>query len=149
MCDFDPRLLAAYHDGELDVVDRARVEAHVGHYAACAEELAALRETAQLICGSGIDDLTGGELSRLHHAIDDAATDRPILRLGGAIGVIAASILIVSCAWLMELPSSDGHGNFSGAAQQVRITRPEPWEQMAMFRPSPIDALNGSAAVDH
>src|SRR5690242_15226688 len=101
MCDLDPNLLAAYHDGELNAADRARVDAHVERCATCAEELRSLRETTQLLAGVGVgfDDLTEAELARLHQAIDGADVDRPILRLGGAIGVIAASILIVSCAW--------------------------------------------------
>src|SRR5690349_15847006 len=118
MCDFDPQFLAAYHDDELGPADRARVENHVRTCPACAAQLTALRDTSQLFVVRGADDeLTPDELARVHTAVDVAAAetiDAPILRLGTAIGVVAASILVVSCAWLTDLPKRATNGNGGG-----------------------------------
>src|SRR5690349_1789363 len=118
MCDLDIQLLAAYHDGELGPADRARVESHLLACASCATELRLLRETSRRFADERFDDLAPDELARLHAAIDEAESDRPLLRIAGAIGVIAASILIVSCAWLMDLPRGT-----SGASGNAVATR--------------------------
>src|SRR5689334_10320193 len=124
----DPQLLSAYHDGELDDIGtRQRVDVHLRNCPACAEELQAIRDASQLIAASGLVDLTEAELARVHEAIDDAS-DRPILRVGGMLGAAAASLLIVSCAWLMDLPANNRPAT-APPTSTARMTAPaQPWE---------------------
>src|SRR4029079_1855128 len=105
MSECDEQVLSAYVDGELDAAARERVEAHVQTCGGCAEEIRSLRETSRLLRGYPFADVDREELARAHEAIDEAV-DQPVWRLGFTLGVIAASVLIVSCAWLMELPSA-------------------------------------------
>src|SRR5262245_49453623 len=98
----ESHLLSAFFDGELPLADQSRVETHLRDCATCAAELRAIRESSQLLRAHRFIDLSQEELSDLHRAIDDASDERPILRLGLTLGTLAASILIVSGAWLME-----------------------------------------------
>ncbi len=130
-------ILNAYIDGELDPARRRELEQHLAACADCARELAGLREVTELFRSSPLPAIQSGELTRIHNAIDDDA-DRPILRLGGALGTIAASILIVASAWLMQLPSSPSktlHPQSTASAQA--------WEQVAMtLRVEPPSTMN-------
>jgi anti-sigma factor RsiW len=134
MSNCDPQLLSAYHDGELDAATRQRVEVHLRDCPACAEELQGIRDASQLIAAGGSADhslLTDEELARVHDAIDDTS-DRPILRIGAMLGAAAASLLIVSCAWLMDLPRQD-HPAAPPPISAARFTAPaQPWEEIAV-----------------
>src|SRR5436305_9445794 len=103
MSDCDAQLLSAYIDGELLPADRDRLEAHVRNCPACAQELEVMRGVSGALRDIQFDELKPHELSRIHEAIDESA-DQPILRVGMALSAVAASILIVGSAWLMELP---------------------------------------------
>lgn len=136
MSDCDPQLLSAYIDGELLPVDRDRMEAHVRNCPACAQELELLRGLSSALRDVQFDELNASELRQIHSAIDESA-DQPILRLGLTLSAIAASILVVGSAWLMELP---------GASRTPAVaTTPSPsWEQMAMtLSPGPLMEAGG------
>jgi anti-sigma factor RsiW len=145
----DEQTLSAYADGELSGGGRATVEAHLRECAECRGILEQIRESSRMLREYPFDDLRDEELAHAHAAIDDAS-DRPILRLGFSLGVIAASVLIVSCAWLYELRGD----NRPDLPQQV-VTRVAPpiapnapnapnapapqWERMAMtLRADPL-----------
>ena len=119
------QLLGAYLDGELAGEQRARVEEHLRNCAPCDRELKLLRDASRLLAEHPFQDITDRELKSLHEAIDSEIASRPIWRIGGALSVIAASVLIVSCAWLMEMPSSGGNASSASAGLQ-------PWEHVAM-----------------
>ena len=104
----DASRLSAYLDGELDAVAREQVEAHLAACPSCAAELASLRSVSSAVASYNFDDLRPEELARLHHAIDDSMIedDPAIWRLGGTLGLIAASILVVAGTWLAVLPAS-------------------------------------------
>ncbi|HEX8520797.1 MAG TPA: zf-HC2 domain-containing protein [Tepidisphaeraceae bacterium] len=128
MAECDPVSLNAYVDGELDAQAKERVERHLFDCASCAREVAMLRAVSEMVRNGIEDELSPDELSRLHHAIDDDA-DRPIFRLGGVLGTIAASVLIIGAAWMMELPAPAPnaprlHSRTTASSQS--------WEQVAM-----------------
>jgi anti-sigma factor RsiW len=132
MCDLDPQLLSAFHDEELDSAARQRVEAHLLTCSACASELRLMREASQLLATYTPADLNDRELGRLHEAIDETA-DRPILRIGGMLSAAAASLLIVSCAWLMDMPARHRANSATPPTATARVNAPaQPWEQLAI-----------------
>jgi anti-sigma factor RsiW len=116
------------------------VEAHVGTCCLCAAELAEIRKLSGLIHTTAQARATADlpqrdELRRIHRAIGRTATaanDRPLLRIAGVFSAVAASVLIISSAWLMELP---GNASVSPGRSHPMIARtafPEPWEQVAL-----------------
>jgi len=124
MDECDSQLLAAYMDGELDAAAKARVEEHLKSRVMCAQELELLKSASQLISSYDFQDITDEEITRIHDAVDEVA-DQRVWRIGGAMGLIAASVLIVSVAWLNVL---------SPRTQKNTVaTAPAPaWERMAM-----------------
>src|SRR5690242_406294 len=104
MSECNSQLLSAYADGELSADQRAQVDAHMLSCPKCAAELTQLRESSRSLSDFGFADITPAELQSIHDAVDRAA-DRPIWRIGGTLGVIAASILIISAAWLAQIPA--------------------------------------------
>lgn len=124
--------LSALIDGELDPPTRMRVTAHVKSCAHCAAELEALREVADFAAGAEFDEIRDDELSRAHFRIDELVDrsmhdldDRPILRIGGWIALVAASLLVVCGTWLAVLPRE------KPAVAKTPSPAPE-WEQVAM-----------------
>src|SRR5215475_3372679 len=99
MSECDEQLLGAYHDGELNHADRARFEQHLATCPSCSAELARLRDASQLTVDYPFQDITAKELKNLHQAIDESNEDQFVLRIGGTLGLIAASILVVGFAW--------------------------------------------------
>lgn len=124
----DQSILSSYIDGELDPEAQARVEKHLSECPDCTREVASLRAVSDMLKNEITDELSPASLSRIHEAIDEDA-DRPILRLGGVLGTIAASVLIIGAAWMMELPSPAPasprlHSQLTASSQS--------WEQVAM-----------------
>ena len=123
-------------DGELAGKVRADVEGHLRECSECAKYLAELRDMRAVFDQAELDELTPLELARLHAAID-AAVDAPIWRLGGLIGAVAASILIISAAWLAQMPPA-------APTRVSHVTRPaQDWEKVAMTLR--VDVPSGSA----
>lgn len=128
--------LGAYHDGELPEDQRRSVEEHVRACPVCADMLRSLDDTSAIFAQHAFDELTADELARVHEALDQAES-QPLLKLVRVLTVVAASILLISCAWLMELPSTAG-----SIARQPVIRHAEPWEQVATsLRPDPLSLI--------
>lgn len=141
MSECDAQLLSAYADGELDAASTQRVEQHIASCTACADEIRSLRETSRMLKSYPFADIDRDELARAHDAID-AAVDQPILRLGFTLGALAASVLIVSCAWLMELPKASPSPQVGPPIQQPQ------WERMATtLKAEPFRSMNGDTAM--
>ena len=140
MSECDEQLLGAYHDGELSAADRARVEQHLAGCAECTATLQQLREASRLLNEYPFQDITPRELSRLHQVIDEeaAADEQVLFRIGGTMGLIAASILVVGFAWLRQLPPTASPTGGSNPTQLAG--RPVPaWERVAITqRPDPF-----------
>jgi anti-sigma factor RsiW len=146
----DEQLLGAYHDGELAADDRARVERHLGACPACARVLEQLRDGSRRLRQYPFQDLTPAELRELHQAIDDAAGSdadgRRIWRIGGSVGLIAASILVVGVTWFNVLPARPSPPPGSGdrtapapAAEAIATAPGQEWQRMAMtLHPDPL-----------
>jgi len=129
------QLLGAYHDGELDAVTALDVEAHVKTCPACSADLRAIGSLAGLIHQSEKGEgVRPQELRRMHEAISVVAAEgreAPLLRIAGGLAAMAASVLIISSVWLVELtggPSSPTPGPVVVAPTAF----PQPWEQVAM-----------------
>ena len=134
--DCDVQLLSAYHDGELEGADRARVEAHLRQCDACASELAGIRESSRLLREAPFDELTRADLEKIRHAVDDV-DDYRIWRIGGSLGLVAASILVIGMAWLNALPSrtmTPTGGGTNVATTTTTTTQPafQAWERTAV-----------------
>ena len=119
-------LLSAFVDGELAPAEHQRVAAHVAACASCQAEVQSLRELSSAFAAYRIDALKPDERTRLHQHLDEQV-DAPIWRLAGAVGLIAASILIVAATWLAAIPSP---GPRTGNATVA--TTPAEWEQIAL-----------------
>lgn len=149
-CPFQSQV-GSYHDGELagDATARTTVERHLANCATCADELTWLRRVSTTLAKSGDDGvLAPATLDRIHDAVDaeaDAAEAarfdlRRLYRAAGALSAVAASILVLSCAWLNTLPDRGGstRGNTGPTPQQV-ASMPEAWERVAVdLRADPV-----------
>jgi hypothetical protein len=134
--------VALLHDGELEPVDAAFVRAHAAHCPACAAELAALRELSARIAAdlSSLDEADDAPLVAMHRAVDRAArteradlTPLPLLRTAGLLGAMAASVLIVAGAWLLDAPRGSlptGAATIPGINDQL-VAIPPDWERIA------------------
>jgi anti-sigma factor RsiW len=100
-CEFTNKI-EAYHDGELDPSQRALVELHLAHCDDCRHVLNRLQAMSALIASSEQPRLSQISRYRLHQKID-AAMERGLLRLAWTMSGIAASVLLVSSAWLMRV----------------------------------------------
>jgi anti-sigma factor RsiW len=102
------QLLGAYHDAELDAQTQADVHQHVQTCDLCRDQLGQIRRLSGLIRtadGNRPDDaIRPDELRRIHNAVRQVEHDRPLLRIAGFMSAVAASLLIISAAWLAELP---------------------------------------------
>jgi anti-sigma factor RsiW len=129
MSECDEQLLGAYFDGELDAAGRATVEAHLRDCPACARQIELLAGAAKVLRDYPFHDITALERARLHQAVENVAVDRPIWRIGGAMGLIAASILIVGLAWLRAIPATMSAAPNAGS---VAVAPAQPWERVAI-----------------
>lgn len=122
----EPQLLSAYLDDELSSQDRDRIEQHLAVCEACSAELASLRASAALVRRHSFDDLKPLELERLHQAIRRESSEQSVFRLGMVLSAMAASVLIICSAWLMDAPGSTA----GPGPTYVRIESPQ-WERVA------------------
>jgi anti-sigma factor RsiW len=127
----DTQVLSAYLDHELDPRSERSVEAHLRQCPDCAQELRSLTQISDWASNPPIEaDLTPGELAEIHDVVDESAGRDRILRWCGVAGVIAASILVISGAWLAALP--DGPTAMHANLPLARATTPEEsWEELA------------------
>lgn len=135
VCD-EQLLLSAYLDGELDAAARDRVEQHVRGCAACAAELGMLRDASRQLREYPFEGIRADELADLHRVVEEAGEQR-IWRIGGTIGLIAASVMIIGMAWLKALPAPSGA---AGATVAVQSAKPQAaWEKTAVtLRAEPL-----------
>ena len=135
VCD-EQLLLSAYLDGELDAQRAQRVEQHVRGCAACAAELEMLRDASRQLREYPFEDITATELADLHRGVEESGDEQKIWRIGGTIGLIAASVMIVGMAWLKALPAPSARPGSGNIAVQ---TKPQPWEKTAItLRADPV-----------
>ena len=132
-----PNLLSAFVDGELEPHARDAVVAHLAQCVKCQAEVDELRELSSAFARQRFEGLRPQERARLHAALEERV-DAPIWRLGGAIGLIAASILVVAGTWLTVIPQKP--------APMGPVASTPTWEQIASTGrvdiPSQLDQTN-------
>jgi anti-sigma factor RsiW len=132
--------LDAFHDGELQPVAREEIADHLGRCSTCARRVESLRHLSGLF-----GELKGqvarqtiepGELSAIHEAVDATASpmriDAGFIRAAGVLMTMAASVLIVSAVWLVELH----HGSAPAGSGPIATAPMQPWERVAMGDPA-------------
>lgn len=120
-------LMAACHDGEVDLHERRRLLRHAETCSDCATELAWLQSVSRTLSVTGEQDITETELERLHDAVE-AADGRNVLRIGGTLAALAASIIVVCGVWLVEIGSPAAPGR----APAVSVAEAPAWERVAV-----------------
>ena len=105
-------LIGAYYDRELDREAAAKVEAHLAGCAICTGELAGMGDlSARISTAASWSGMDRAESARLHRAVRDAGEEvsdslsLPLFRTMGLLGALAASVLIVSGVWLLDMKS--------------------------------------------
>lgn len=114
--------LESFYDGQAGPQVAREIERHLPTCAACAGELERMAQLSQLLGTIRPEPIRADELSRLHQAVD-GVEDRSVLRLVAGLSAIAASILIISSAWLYDGPRP--------ANLTVVAARQQTWEQLA------------------
>jgi anti-sigma factor RsiW len=151
-CGFESRL-DAFHDGELSAAERARVAEHVAGCASCGAALQQMQQMS-LLLGSRREDVStkvsAGELARLHAAVDRQImrsrfqVDPSFWRTAGVLSGLAASVLIVASAWLMETPAAR-----QPALSLEPVALQPDWERIAMtLRADPLPYSGPEAMPD-
>ena len=149
-CQFQSRV-AAYHDGELTAEGRRAVERHLAGCGACAAEVEWLRSVSQTLARRRGPDITPAETRRVHAAVDAASDNSApdsypisLYRAAGVLTALAASVLIVSCVWLSELPGPANPGRPQGG---VAVAEVSSWERVAItLRVDPLPSgLDGES----
>jgi anti-sigma factor RsiW len=138
-CQFQSRV-EAYHDGELPAEGRRAVEEHLARCPICAEELAWLRSVSGRLPGGRGAGLSASQLAGVHAAVDatadelvDASYPISLYRTAGTLMATAASVLIVSCVWLHELPAP------VKPIQPLSVAETPAWERVALtLRADPL-----------
>jgi anti-sigma factor RsiW len=153
-CQFD---LEAYHDGEMDAQRAGGVAEHVRSCNECAAELASLRQMSALLRGgddddrAGFADMTAAEMRRLHRAVDQmldrdayaAPAPFPMLK---ALTAMAASLLIIGMAWMMEAPQ--GRAVQQAAPASSLLASAPSWERVAVtLRVDPPSLTEGRTGL--
>jgi anti-sigma factor RsiW len=123
-CSFACRI-DAYYDGELEPEAQGAFEEHLGGCADCRRELASLRQLSGHFASTEVSSLTRTELRRLYDT-PKAEPERSLFSFAVGLLATAASLLIVSAAWLSEIPP------VKPAAPVVAMHDVPDWERFAM-----------------
>ena len=129
----DPIRLARYHDGELDPAGRRELEEHLRACGLCSERLRELDDLSTLLSSARREPVSQIELARIKQAHRAYRDRRGLVRMAGGLAAVAASVLVVSGAWI-----------YDGSADPIRTARtgtpsaqePE-WERVAELRADP------------
>lgn len=117
--------LEAYQDGQAGLEMAREIESHALTCAACSAELNRLMQLSELLRTARPEGIRADELARLHEAVE-SVEDRGIIRMVFGLSAVAASILIISTAWLYDVPQRGPVGPYV-----VGHVVEQPWERMA------------------
>jgi anti-sigma factor RsiW len=131
--------LDAYHDGELGDAETRDLERHLETCTSCAAELDEIHKVSEAFAGLVPTDVSPGAMARAHAAAEDAFEQaaaaegrRLLVRVAGVLTGLAASVLVVASAWLLEPPAAPtGNVDVAVAPRPARGPAAE-WERIAM-----------------
>lgn len=129
--------LGVFHDGELDPLSSAEVARHLSQCAACQRELEAIRAASRLLSAPPPDGFIDQAMARLAQSgpeiVRRARESSPaqnnttiVLPLVRLLCGMAASILVIGAAWLIEAPP---HSSSVRVSQSSAST--PAWERLA------------------
>ncbi len=127
-CKFQSRL-GAFHDRELDADTAGQLQSHLAECPECSGQLESMRSVSRWFNERGMGQLSPIGLARLHAAADVAATEarrRDLFPLAKALIGVAASVLIIAGAWLVEMPKTVGP-----TVVQQQTAPAADWERLA------------------
>lgn len=125
-CPYENRL-DRYHDGEMDEPSRSAMVHHLSECAQCRGAMVELQRLSELFRGTDAVQMTPMQRERLRsrvRAAIDSEADPRLTRMLRFWAAAAASVLIVSAAWLAETPHPT-------TPRQALAPAPA-WERMAM-----------------
>jgi len=125
-CNYKSRL-DAVHDGQLDAEQSREMTEHLSGCEECSRELENLRGLSRALSQVRFEPISQIELARIHRNLA-LREDRSLFRLGLGLSAVAASILIISMAWLTQGPSKPS----TTRTPIVSVGHLPAWEQMAM-----------------
>lgn len=136
-CQYRHRL-NAYHDAELGDAEAHELERHLETCMTCQAELEEIQAVSEAFAGLAASATSPAAMARAHAAADaaseligSAAESRHVLfRVAGLLTAVAASVLLVGSAWLLEPPAAP-----TGIGAVVIGPTPAPaaeWERIAM-----------------
>ena len=140
--------LAAYHDGQMPPERVRELERHLPSCAACSAELRDLSQLSQLLGTARPEGNRPDELARAHAAVEETEhsgiENRGVMRLIVGLSAVAASVLIISGAWLYDAPQPT-----SLQISQHQPVAEQAWERWASAGPiaSPINAPPAGMAL--
>jgi anti-sigma factor RsiW len=120
-CPFESRL-GAYHDDELDAQTSDRLAAHLTDCPQCSSSLQAIRQMSRMIASAPTRPVSQIGMARLHAVADAAAKQGTVFPLAKALLAIAASLLIIGSAWLVEMPGRN--------ATQTPVVDPRSFDEL-------------------
>jgi anti-sigma factor RsiW len=128
-CQYRVRL-DAYHDGELPANAARELERHLETCPACEAELAEMRELSRSFGLFASECMSRASLERAHGLAEAAGYElrSPVLRIAGLLTGLAASVLVISSAWLWLAPA----GDIRPSQVVVAPARMPEWERVAM-----------------
>jgi len=123
-CPFQPRL-SAFYDRELDPLTAREFQSHLSNCPQCSAELDSMQTVSRLMQEAPVGRLSQIGRARLHQTADQASRRRDGFPLARALMTIAASVLIIAGAWLVEMPKG-------GGATVAKTSQPQAdWEYVA------------------
>ena len=127
--------IAAFHDGELDAASMEEMERHLAGCNDCTRELAGLREVSRAMSRFDPGEITPIELARLHRELDHA-DDSNLIRFSTVLATMAASVLIISLAWIGQISAQP-----EPIAEVHQFRELPEWQRLAMGEPVPAPVM--------
>ncbi|GEM_PF-5586156 len=126
------QILSAYHDGEIDVATADDVRGHVAICRQCQGELDEMKALSMAITDDaealGVLPIELWRIqSTVRMSIGKADASASLRRTAAFLGAMAASVLIIATAWLVDLERTAAQVDSVGAAVAVA---PD-WERLA------------------
>lgn len=125
-CPYQSRL-SAFHDHELDAGMAEKLQSHLDACPTCNEQLQGIRAVSRLLHEAHSARMSQMGLARLHETAGAAAKKRDVFPMFKMLSAVAASILVIAGAWLVETPGQTRHVD-----QGVIYRASESWENVAM-----------------